>query len=71
MQGVTGQFIRTLAAANGIMLPEERVELVRRQYERLMESVTLIDTLQIPTEAEPALGPPFAPPSTGAIDRRR
>jgi hypothetical protein len=63
MQGVTGEFIKTLAAANGIQLPDERVELVRRQYESLMRSLAVINSLPIPKETEPAIGHSLAAPS--------
>jgi hypothetical protein len=71
MQEVTGEFIRTLAAANGIQLPEERIELVRRQYENLMRSLAVINTLPITRETEPAIGHSLAAPSIAPADGRR
>jgi hypothetical protein len=71
MQGITGEFIKSLAAANGIDLPDERVELVRRQYESLMRSLTIINALPIPRETEPAIGQSLAPPAVEPPDGRR
>jgi hypothetical protein len=71
MQGVTAEFIKTLAAANGIQLPEERVELVRRQYESLLRSLATINSLPIPKETEPAIGHSLASLSAAPADERR
>src|SRR5687768_4069498 len=49
------QFISTLAAANGIQIPEERLELVLRQYEAFMQTVVEINSLPLPRETEPAI----------------
>jgi hypothetical protein len=61
MQAITGDVIRTLAAANGIDLPDERVELVRREYETLMRSLATLDSLPLNRETEPALGQSLSP----------
>ena len=61
MSQVSGAFITTLASANGIDLPEERVELVRREYENLMRSLAILDGLSIPGGTEPAIGQSLAP----------
>jgi hypothetical protein len=50
----TKEFIRALAEASGLTIPEERLELVLRQYENLLRSVNELSTLQLPLEAEPA-----------------
>lgn len=71
MQAVTGEFIKALAAANGITLPEERVELVRREYENLMRSVAIFDALKIPAETQPAIGQSLAAPSIAQPDEKR
>ena len=49
----TKDFIRTLAEANGLTIPEERLELVLRQYESFLRSLKELNTLQLPVEAEP------------------
>ena len=61
MSEVTAAFIMTLASANGVDLPEERVELVRREYESLMRSVAILDGLSISGGTEPAIGQSLAP----------
>lgn len=69
MQDVTKEFIRTLAAANGIAIPEERLDLVRVQYQGFIRSLAEINTLPLPGETEPSvtysLAPPMVPSSGG------
>jgi hypothetical protein len=50
----TKDFIRALAEANGLTIPDERLDLVLRQYESLLRSLTELNKLQLPLEAEPA-----------------
>lgn len=64
MQELTNEFIRTLAAANGITIPEERLDLVRRQYEGFLRNLAELDTLPLAREAEPAFFPSMAPAGT-------
>jgi hypothetical protein len=54
MQEFTDEFIRTLAAANGLRIPDERLELVRRQYADFVRTMTELETLPLSREAEPA-----------------
>jgi hypothetical protein len=69
-QAITRDFIRTLAAANGLTIPEDRLDVVLRQYEGFMRTLEKINTLPLPRESEPAttyslpLQPPKRP--TGA-----
>jgi len=51
----TKELIRALAEANGLAIPEERLELVLRQYESFLRSLEQINTLPLPLEAEPAI----------------
>ena len=51
----TKELIRALAEANGLAIPEERLELVLRQYESFLRSLDQINTLPLPLEAEPAI----------------
>lgn len=68
MQQSTKDFIRTLAAANGIKIPEERLEPVLRQYDSFMRTLEQINSLTLPAETEPAVV--FAlPPTARATDR--
>jgi hypothetical protein len=50
----TKDFVRTLAAVNGIEIPEERLEPVLRQYESFMRTLEEINSLSLPAEIEPA-----------------
>jgi hypothetical protein len=50
----TKELVRALAEANGLTIPEERVELVLRQYENLLRNLEAINSLPLPVEAEPA-----------------
>jgi Asp-tRNA(Asn)/Glu-tRNA(Gln) amidotransferase C subunit len=67
MQEITREFIRTLAAANGITIPDERLEQVRRQYESFLRTLEEIDSVALPPETEPTtaflLASPALPPA--------
>ena len=52
---VTREFIRTLAAANGLTIPEERLEIVQRQYESYLRALDAIQQLELPRETEPSI----------------
>ena len=69
MQEITREFIRTLAVANGLTLPDERLEQVRRQYESFLRTLKEIDAVAVAPETEPAtaflLASPAAPPAVG------
>lgn len=68
MQQSTKDFIRTLAAANGITIPDERLEPVLRQYDSFMRTLEQINSLTLPAETEPAVV--FAlSPTAPATDR--
>jgi Asp-tRNA(Asn)/Glu-tRNA(Gln) amidotransferase C subunit len=54
MADVKRDLVRTLAAANGLKVTEERLDLVRREYENFLRLVSEIEKLSIPAEAEPA-----------------
>ena len=71
MQQSTKDFIRTLAAANGIQIPEERLEPVLRQYDSFMRTLEEINSLPLPIESEPAFvfTLPLRPPAAPATDR--
>lgn len=55
MQNVTNELIRMMAAADGITIPDERLELVRRQYEAFLQDMAEINTLPLAREAQPAV----------------
>jgi len=71
-EAVTKEFIRTLAAANGLTIPEERLELVLRQYEAFLRSLRAINSLSLPMETEPAFlfSLPSQPPPAAPAARR-
>jgi hypothetical protein len=46
--------IRTLAQANGLTIPEERLDLVLRQYQAFLRTLEKLESVPLPREAEPA-----------------
>ena len=63
MQDITTRLVRTLAAANGIEIPEERLEGVRAQYEAFLKSLVEINSVTLSRESEPAIAFSLVPPS--------
>lgn len=53
-EGVTKELIQSLAMANGLQIPEERLELVLRQYQSFLRTLEQLDSLALEMEAEPA-----------------
>jgi hypothetical protein len=53
---VTKELIRSLASANGLNLPEARLESVLKQYENYLRLLELLDSFELDRTAEPALG---------------
>jgi len=53
--GITKELLRTLAEANGVKLPEERLDAVLRQYQNYLQALARLDTLPLPREAEPEI----------------
>ena len=51
----TKEFIRTLAAANGLTIPEERLEVVQRQYESYLRTLLEIQQIELERETEPSI----------------
>ncbi|HWP85224.1 MAG TPA: AtzG-like protein [Terriglobia bacterium] len=52
---VDRDFIRNLAEANGLHIPEQRLDAVLRQYQSFLRSIERVDTVPLPRETEPAL----------------
>lgn len=52
---VTKELIQSLALANGLHIPEDRLEVVRRQYQSFLRSLDQIESLGLEREAEPAI----------------
>ncbi|MEO5895514.1 MAG: hypothetical protein ABIS06_07425 [Vicinamibacterales bacterium] len=63
MQDITTQLVRMLAAANGIQIPEERLEVVRAQYETFLRSLAEINSVTLARETEPATVFSLMPPA--------
>jgi hypothetical protein len=71
VQQPTIDLVRALAEASGLAIPEERLELVLRQYESFRRSLDAIDSLPRPVEVEPAFTFSLAAPPLEKPDRRR
>ena len=52
---ITKEFIRSLAAANGLTIPEERLDVVQRQYESFLRALGEMQQLELPRETEPSI----------------
>ena len=63
MQKMTRETLRILATANGLRVPDERLDLLLREYESLMRSLAELNALPLPREAEPANFSSLAVPS--------
>ena len=61
MQELTNEIVRALAAANGLAIPDERLDLVRRQHDQYLRTLGEIATLPLPREAEPRPLVPVSP----------
>ena len=66
--GVTKELIRALALANGVNLPEERLDAVLRQYQSYLRTLAQMDSLPLTREAEPEII--FSLPSGSTTTRR-
>jgi len=52
---ITKDFVKTLAAANGLAIPDDRLEVVQRQYESFLRTLDEIQQLELPRETEPSI----------------
>ncbi len=52
---ITKDFIRTLAAANRLTIPEDRLDVVQRHYESYLRTLEEIQQLELPRETEPSI----------------
>jgi hypothetical protein len=63
---ITAQTIQELARANGLEIPEERLELVKKDYEGFLQLIQRINTFPLDPDAEPMItfstAPRPAPP---------
>ncbi len=51
---VTTELIRSLALANGLNIPENRLEIVLEQYKVFLESMARLNAFPLDREAAPA-----------------
>jgi hypothetical protein len=63
MQVMDRDTLKTLAAANGLVIPDERLELVLREYQSLMQALRDLDALAVPREMEPSTLFTLIPPA--------
>ena len=52
---VDAAMIRALAEANGISIPDDRLDIVLQQYQTYLELLNHLDTLLLSREAEPSV----------------
>ena len=69
--GVDKAFIQTLAEANGIAIPEERLEVVLKQYQTYLELWNRLDSLPLDMGAEPSATFALPTEGTGAVPPRQ
>ena len=53
--GITKELLRTLALAQGVNLPEERLDAVLRQYQNYLQSLARMESLPLSREVEPEI----------------
>ena len=68
MADVDKALIQTLAEANGISIPEDRLEIVRKQYQTYLDILNQLEAFPLAQEAEPSLT--FILPADGAGSAR-
>ena len=68
MAEVDNALIQTLAEANGISIPEDRLEVVRKQYQTYLDILHQLESFPLAQEAEPSLT--FQTPAHGAASAR-
>jgi len=66
-------FIKNLAEANGLTIPEERLDVVLRQYQSFLRTIERIDAVRLEKEIEPAIDYSLESitPATGPAGERR
>ena len=66
-------FIKTLAEANGLTIPEDRLDAVLRQYQSFLRTIERMDAVAVEKETEPAIDFSLESitPSSGPAGERR
>lgn len=62
--------IRALALANGLTLPEDRLEIVLKQYENYLQLFARLDSWALEMAAEPATTFTLVPDAPGPAQRQ-
>ena len=55
MADVSKEMLKSLAAANGVELPDERLDAVLKQYKDYLNTLEKLDSLPLSREAEPEI----------------
>ena len=55
MAEITKEMLKSLAAANGVDLPNERLDAVLKQYQEYLKTLEKLDSLPLSREAEPEI----------------
>lgn len=55
MAEITKELVRSLASANGVDLPEARLDAVLKQYKDYLNTLEKLDSLPLSREAEPEI----------------
>jgi len=58
---ITKDTIKALAIANGLDIPDARLDRVLKQYRSFMEALARVDAFKLPMEAEPQITFTLAP----------
>ena len=61
---MNAEMIRTLAEANGLSIPDDRLEVVLEQYQTYLDHLNQLDAFLLSREAEPSVK--FELPADGA-----
>jgi hypothetical protein len=68
MADVDKALIKTLAEANGISIPDDRLEVVLKQYQTYLGLLNQLESFPLQQEAEPSVT--FRVPAEETRDRR-
>ena len=55
MAEISKEMLKSLAAANGVDLPDARLDAVSKQYQQYLKTLEELDSLPLSREAEPEI----------------
>jgi hypothetical protein len=55
MAEISKEMLKSLAAANGVDLPDARLDAVLKQYQQYLKTLEELDSLPLSREAEPEI----------------